>query len=205
MEDEHLDKTAWRQRVVSERRSRLALATSPVPDAVSQPAPDLAFAPGLEGVLPSAGEWAAAYLSLADEPPTAELLQFFAAREIRVLVPAPGPARRDVAWAEVEAATCGLPAAPPGQLPEPAGPRLEASALGRCRLVLAPALAVDLGGTRLGRGGGWYDRALAHAAEGALVLAACFPWEVLPAGSLPREAHDRPVDGALTGAGVALF
>jgi 5-formyltetrahydrofolate cyclo-ligase len=72
-------------------------------------------------------------------------------------------------------------------------------------LVLAPALAVDFSGTRLGRGGGWYDRALAHASADALVLAVCFPWEVLPAGALPRQFHDRPVDGALTNQGVSLF
>ncbi|MDR1634545.1 MAG: hypothetical protein LBS27_06435 [Bifidobacteriaceae bacterium] len=257
MDDEHLDKAARRAQVISERRRRLLLASSEVPDAVCGPAPDLALAPGLDSVLPSAGEWVAAYLSLADEPPTGGLLRLLAAREIKVLVPAPGPARRTparaqaeaateqetrlrpggspglgrravawaqveeqkpvrpggspgpatraVAWAQVEAATCALPAAPPGQLPEPAGPRLGEGALERCRLILAPALSVDRTGTRLGRGGGWYDRALVHAANGALVLAVCFPWEVLAQGALPRESHDVPVDGVLTGQGVNVF
>jgi 5-formyltetrahydrofolate cyclo-ligase len=174
-------------------------------DAVPSAAFDLALAPGLEGVLPGAGEWAAAYLAMADEPPTAGLTRLMAARQIRLLAPAPGPSRTALAWAEVVAASCALPAARPGSLPEPAGPRLGAEALARCRLVLAPALAVDLSGTRLGRGGGWYDRALAQVAPGALVLGVCFADEVLAAGSLPREAHDRPVDGVLTPGGVVLF
>ncbi|MDR1187619.1 MAG: 5-formyltetrahydrofolate cyclo-ligase [Bifidobacteriaceae bacterium] len=187
-------KTAWRQRL------KRHLHDAAVPRAA-----DLSFAPGLEAVLPAAGEWAAAYLSMADEPPVGGLLQLLAAREIRLLVPAPGPSFRELAWAEVETATCALPAAVPGVLPSPPGPRLDPSALARCRLILAPALAVDRSGTRLGRGGGWYDRALAWADPDALVLGVCFPWELLPAGSLPREPHDRPVHGALTGLGVTLF
>jgi 5-formyltetrahydrofolate cyclo-ligase len=78
-------------------------------------------------------------------------------------------------------------------------------ALGDCQLVLAPALAVDRSGTRLGQGGGWYDRALRFAAPEALVIAVCFPWELLPAGVVPRDAHDVPMAGALTWNGAELF
>jgi len=72
-------------------------------------------------------------------------------------------------------------------------------------LVLVPALAVDRSGTRLGRGGGWYDRALGHLAPGSVVLAVVYPQEVWPAGALPRENHDQSVDGVLTWFGVELF
>jgi 5-formyltetrahydrofolate cyclo-ligase len=202
--NDHFGKSAWRRRLLSQRSG------SPPPgrsasDAARRLPPDLAWAPGLEGVLPSAGEWAAAYLSLAAEPATTGLLRLLAAREIRVLAPAAGPTRRELAWAEVKPATCALPAAPAGRLAQPDGPALAPAALERCRLILAPALAVDRSGTRLGRGGGWYDRALAHAAGGALVLGVCFPWELLPAQTLPREVHDVPVAGALTSQGVVLF
>jgi 5-formyltetrahydrofolate cyclo-ligase len=77
--------------------------------------------------------------------------------------------------------------------------------LQRCRLVLVPALAVDRSGTRLGQGGGWYDRALIHVRADTLVLAVCFPPEVLPPHALPYEPHDQPVDGCLTSAGVEYF
>lgn len=58
-------------------------------------------------------------------------------------------------------------------------------------LVLVPCLSCAPDGTRLGHGGGWYDRFLAHyrtAASGGHILCLC-P-ERLLSPSLPREAHD---------------
>jgi 5-formyltetrahydrofolate cyclo-ligase len=168
-------------------------------------APDLADAPGLEGVLPAAGEWVAAYASFGTEVPTTGLLANLAARELGLLLPAPGDKRDRLAWGEVTARTCALPVTEPGKLPQPPPPWLSPQALARCQLVLVPALAVDRSGTRLGRGGGWYDRALAYARPDALVLAVVYPDELFPAGALPCESHDQPVDGALTPLGVELF
>ena len=64
-------------------------------------------------------------------------------------------------------------------------------------MIIAPTLMVDECGTRLGRGGGWYDRALMHRAAHATVIAVCWPWEISSA-PLPRETHDLPVDGVLS-------
>ncbi|WP_448631407.1 5-formyltetrahydrofolate cyclo-ligase [Cellulomonas soli] len=63
-----------------------------------------------------------------------------------------------------------------------------------------PALAVDTAGTRLGQGGGWYDRALAHARPGVRTVALVYPEELYEAGvrPLPREPHDRRVDAVAT-------
>lgn len=77
---------------------------------------------------------------------------------------------------------------------------LDPYALAEADLVFVPALAVDADGTRLGRGGGWYDRALARRASHARVVAVCWPWECVD--RLPREPHDAPVDAALTPARV---
>jgi len=63
--------------------------------------------------------------------------------------------------------------------------------------VLAPALAVDGAGHRLGQGGGSYDRALTRTS--APVLAVVFDDELLE--SVPVQRHDRPVGGTLTPAG----
>lgn len=69
-------------------------------------------------------------------------------------------------------------------------------------IIIVPAFAVDEHGFRLGRGGGWYDRALAYRKDGALVVAVCWPWE--PTGdTVPHESHDVPVDGVLTPEGYA--
>lgn len=70
-------------------------------------------------------------------------------------------------------------------------------------LILVPALLADESGTRLGRGGGWYDRALAELT--APIYAVVYSWEVLPAGTLPAESHDVPVDGVVTEVGAREF
>jgi 5-formyltetrahydrofolate cyclo-ligase len=176
-----------------------------MPDAAARRPPELTSADGLEAVLPAAGEWAAAFVSMADEPEMGGLLHLLAARDLRLLVPAPGPHGKDLAWTRIRPATCALPAVAAGTVPNPPGPRFGPAALTRCALILVPALAVDRSGTRLGRGGGWYDRALEYASDLALVLAVCLDAEVLPAGRLPREPHDQPVDGVLTPTAVTLF
>ncbi|MCL1898304.1 MAG: 5-formyltetrahydrofolate cyclo-ligase [Micrococcales bacterium] len=191
-----VDKQAWR---------RLILARRSMPDADSSPSANLALAPGLVGVLPSPGELVAAFISLDSEPDTSSLLMKLVGSSLKVLLPAPGPELTAVRWGQVTAATCALPVAEPGALPQPPPPWLPAEALADCQVVFVPALAVDRSGTRLGRGGGWYDRALRHVAQGTLVLAVVFPDAVFPAGVLPNQVHDRPVDGALTWLGVELF
>lgn len=85
---------------------------------------------------------------------------------------------------------------------EPEGPRLGTEALTTVALVLAPALAVDLGGTRIGHGAGYYDRALTTIPNEARVVAVVHPTELLEAGTLPREEHDVPIPEVLTAEGL---
>ena len=81
---------------------------------------------------------------------------------------------------------------------EPTGERRGVDALRHAALVLAPALAVDRSGTRLGHGGGYYDRALSHVGPRTRVVAVVQPAELLAPGALPRETFDRPVGEVLT-------
>lgn len=88
---------------------------------------------------------------------------------------------------------------------EPDAETLEPGALRRARIILVPAFAVDRNGTRLGRGGGWYDRALMYRAPGARIVAICWPWESPQDAAstlLPRQPHDVAVNGVLTPAGL---
>jgi len=52
-------------------------------------------------------------------------------------------------------------------------------------LIIAPGLAFDEAGGRLGFGGGWYDRALQ---SGVLPVGVCFDCQMI--GEVPREPHD---------------
>lgn len=61
-------------------------------------------------------------------------------------------------------------------------------------LILLPCLAAAADGTRLGWGGGYYDRFLAHCAAPAAVLCP----EALVAPFLPAEPHDRPTGWIVT-------
>ena len=126
----------------------------------------------------------AAYASVGTEPGTGPLLDALPDVLLPVLLP-----DGDLDWARYDGA---LAPGPRGTLAPP-GPRLGRDAVADCRLVVVPALAVDRTGTRLGRGGGAYDRALSR--TGALVLAALHLGELVEA--LPHEPHDRPVHGAV--------
>jgi 5-formyltetrahydrofolate cyclo-ligase len=138
------------------------------------------------------------YASRVTEPGTGPLLEALAARGVRVLMPVLGSGlQRD--WAEY-AGPDDLRERAPGRPPEPGGETLGAAALADADVVIAPALAVDTTGARLGQGGGWYDRALEHIRPGVPVVALVFPEELYDADTrpLPRERHDRLVDAVAT-------
>jgi 5-formyltetrahydrofolate cyclo-ligase len=142
----------------------------------------------------------AAFVGTRTEPPTLPLLAALEAAGRRVLLPVLRE-DMDLEWAPFESAEALRPARL--GLLEPAGPLLGLDGVGAAQIVLAPALAVDRDGRRLGQGGGSYDRALERA--GAPVVAVVFDDEVLDE-PVPVEAHDRPVAGALTpGGGLRWF
>ncbi len=63
-------------------------------------------------------------------------------------------------------------------------------------LVLCPLVAFDAGGRRLGRGGGYIDRALAALGPGIRVVG--LAWEQQRASRVPTAAHDRTLDMVVT-------
>ncbi|MDO9379237.1 MAG: 5-formyltetrahydrofolate cyclo-ligase [Nocardioidaceae bacterium] len=134
----------------------------------------------------------AAFVSFGAEPPTSPFLDACLATGVRVLVPLVRPAGV-LDWAELD----GSDLRPGGLgIPEPTGRPLGTSALSTADVVLVPALAVDPAGHRLGRGAGYYDRALAGLRDGVPRIAVVFDDELLP--HVPTEPHDVPVTHHLT-------
>lgn len=136
----------------------------------------------------------AAYASMPSEPGTAPLLEQLMGRGVVVIVPI-SLEDRTMAWALNEPGAVSVSAL---GVPEPTGPVLGPGALAECSVAIVPALAVDHAGNRLGRGAGYYDRALADFT--GVVCAVVFENELVP--EVPHADHDRRVDLVLTPAGV---
>jgi len=140
----------------------------------------------------------AAYASTGAEPPTRPLLDELLAAGVVVLLPV--IAGTDLRWAPYRGWDA-LVGGPHG-IRQPLDGGAAAAALSDAEVVVVPALAVDRHGHRLGRGGGYYDRALASADPGS-VVAVVFDEEVVD--ELPVEPHDRDVGAALTPSGLIRF
>ncbi len=136
----------------------------------------------------------ASYAGTADEPPTRALLDGLLAAGVRVVLPiVAGPQR--LAWGGYAGWERLVPG--PHGVPQPAEPD-PTFELERAVVVIVPALAVDGRGNRLGRGAGYYDRALAGL--DVPTVAVVFDDEVLP--EVPTQEHDVAVGAALTPSGL---
>jgi 5-formyltetrahydrofolate cyclo-ligase len=130
----------------------------------------------------------AAYVSVGSEPDTRGLIYALWKRGTYVLLPLLR-ADYELDWASYEGPD-SLGPGPRGLL-EPTEPPRGVTAITSADLVIVPALAVDRGGMRLGRGGGSYDRALARVGPAIPTIALIYDDELLdevPAGPL-----DQPV------------
>jgi 5-formyltetrahydrofolate cyclo-ligase len=161
-------KTALRRRVREMRRERLAGRD------VEAEAGALAdqVAALVERRTPGRVCRVAAYESLPTEPPTHLLIQRLTAAGHDVVVPVTLP-DLDLDWRVAGGTEV-----------------LGRNAIRDAEVVVAPALAVDRGGNRLGQGGGSYDRALARRHPDALIVVLLHDGELLPVGAVPADPHD---------------
>lgn len=128
-----------------------------------------------------------AYEPLPVEPDVSALVRRAYDLGIRVLVPITLP-DLDLDWAQWS----------PDGLGEPMGK----DAIAQATVAFIPGLSVDERGTRMGQGGGCYDKALPRRREGTPVICILHPDEDRSEPALPREPHDVPVDAVLTAEGV---
>ncbi|MDR2973374.1 MAG: 5-formyltetrahydrofolate cyclo-ligase [Propionibacteriaceae bacterium] len=135
----------------------------------------------------------ACYVSGETEPDTADLLSELAEAEVTALLPVVDADLSVIRWAwwHGEPMTQGR-----FGIAQPLGPVQPAEALSQVDLIILPGLAGTRDGRRLGRGGGWYDRALRHADPTVERWLLLNDDEVLP--DLPTDPWDQPVDVIVT-------
>lgn len=124
-----------------------------------------------------------AFAALPDEPDTGPLLARALAEGKRLFLPRV-TGKTTMEWVEIPALALLTPGAfgipePPAHLPAAELPQ-------NATLALIPCLAASPDGVRLGRGGGYYDRFLAHYKGGRMLL--CPASLLLP--ELPADSWD---------------
>lgn len=146
-----------------------------------------------EAWLPQSGGTVALFGGVASEPDICPLLPWLVERGVRVVffsIAGEVMVPRQVRGLE-DLITGNL-----GVLePDPA--RCPVVAVEHLDVVLKPGLAFSpLTGARLGRGKGYYDRALAGLPAGRMRIGVCFQLQL--DDCVPREAHDLPVKDLVT-------
>lgn len=179
---EAVDKEGWRTRLLAARAERSEQHRMVATRALQ--------AHLLAAVAGAGWGTISAYAPFGDEPGSVETLVLLQDAGVRILLPCTGP--EDLTWAVYDGQLR------PGRLgiPEPTGEHLGVDALAEVDAVLAPALAVDRNGIRLGYGRGYYDRALSRLPPDRPVLAIVYDDELVE--TLPSTDHDRPVTHTVT-------
>jgi 5-formyltetrahydrofolate cyclo-ligase len=169
-------------------RRRQVAARTAMPDSIRNESGRLIRDHVLEMPQVTSAGTIAAYYSVGTEPDTRGLIFALWKRGSYVVLPVLLP-DGDLDWASYEGPESLAPG-PRGVL-QPVEPVRGTGTVARADVVLVPALAVDVRGRRLGRGGGSYDRALARVGPQVPTIALLYDSELLP--SVPAEEHDQAV------------
>ncbi len=169
-------------------RRRQVAARTAMPDSIRNESARLIRDHVLEMPQVTSAGTIAAYYSVGTEPDTHGLIFALWKRGSYVVLPVLLP-DGDLDWASYEGPESLAPG-PRGVL-QPVEPVRGTGTVARADVVLVPALAVDVRGRRLGRGGGSYDRALARVGPQVPTIALLYDSELLP--SVPAEEHDQAV------------
>lgn len=146
----------------------------------------------------------AAYVPLPTEPGGDGFVQALADASSHLFLPITGPRGTELCWAEYT----GPDSLKPGMMGigEPTGPRYTAAKLVGLDLVFVPALGLSAAGTRLGQGGGYYDRTLSTvrgSKNAPRLVGVVFPDEIFD--DVPAAEHDAVLDAAVTAEGYREF
>jgi 5-formyltetrahydrofolate cyclo-ligase len=177
----NVEKRALRQRLRMQRRSLLAAQVEKAGVAIAAQLRDFPLYRAACAVI--------AYVAHENEVPTAQLFPEIVQSARELFLPSQRSADQFVRWIP------GTPLVPgPGGVLEPesgegGAPKLPAVAL-------VPVVAWDKRGTRLGRGGGYYDRVLSKLSPGVTRIGLAYEFQQVP--ELPRDAWDVPLHYVIT-------
>ena len=169
-----------------------------------------AYRRDLSALVPGAAEEAAEHLPLDDLPPFAAVAGYHAlgselnpwpalrrlsAQGARIVLPV---AVQEGAPLLFRAWDADQPLKPDAaRIPSPT----EAAEALAPQLLIAPVLAFDADGYRLGQGGGYYDRTLQALREQGPVFVIGLAYAGQQIDRVPREPHDQPLDAIVTETG----
>lgn len=143
------------------------------------------------------------YMDFKSEVYTGPIIDAALSRGKRVYVPVVVPEQPDLLLVAYHGADTPMVRSSFGILEPVPGPE-NTVAIDTIDLVLAPGVAFDAKGYRLGYGGGYYDRLLAGADRSRLqVIALAFDCQLVP--ELVHEPWDRVMDGLITETQIRHF
>lgn len=139
------------------------------------------------------------YASTGKEIPTEELMELLLADGVDVSVPDWEAWKQGSGLRIVSIRSTGELAREGRVVPQPAVTGGRSVPVDEIELFLVPGIAFDRLGTRLGMGGGYFDRLLSRASSKATLTGLAYDFQVLT--HLPSEEHDVPVHGIVTPGG----
>ena len=141
----------------------------------------------------------ALYMSFGVEPETADLIALCRTLGKRIGVPAWDPKTKQYGFCAMHPDS----RLAPGHMAIPEPVDKEWTPVSEYDMVLMPGLLFDIYGTRLGHGKGYYDRMLADRTPRTTLVGLAFDWQVT-VETLPRDAHDVPMDLIVTPSHVEI-
>jgi 5-formyltetrahydrofolate cyclo-ligase len=141
----------------------------------------------------------ASYYPLGSELDPAPLVEILVAAGMMAVLPVTAPGRASLIFREAPDFSClrpdllGVPAPPTGapeRVPE---------------LIIAPVLAFDARGARLGQGGGYYDRTIRRLRARGAVFVIGLAYAAQELDAVPTGSADEPLNAVLTESGYRTF
>lgn len=136
----------------------------------------------------------ALYCSMPGEVVTDDIIRALRAQGKTIALPC--VEGREIVFRAISSVETDLKETGVYRIREPVASRCPVVALERIDLFIVPGIAFDCLGTRVGFGGGYYDRVLRHKRRDAGILALAFDFQVVYA--IHRESHDVQVHTIVT-------